>query len=174
MGRPIETKKKAASARRKMGRPSKYTLALADKVCSYLANGESMREVERKKGMPSMVTIFAWIRKHPEFLKQYEIAKQEAADAMTEDMQDIADNQVSQPLLIEGKPVVIEGKTVMVTDSASVAHARLRVDTRKWAASKLKPKKYGDRISQEHTGSLTIGGILSEISGKSSGLPRDD
>lgn len=29
---------------------------------------------------------------------------------------------------------------------------RLEVDTRKWLASKFLPKKYGDKITQEHTG----------------------
>jgi hypothetical protein len=33
------------------------------------------------------------------------------------------------------------------TNHEVVARARLRVDTRKWAMSKLAPKKYGDRIT---------------------------
>jgi len=102
--------------------------------------------------MPSLATIFTWLRAYPEFLEQYEIAKSESADAMVEDMLDIADNQVEQPLLIDGVPMSVDGKIVMVKDAVSVNHARLRVDTRKWAASKLKPKKYGDKISQELTG----------------------
>ena len=40
----------------------------------------------------------------------------------------------------------------MVKDAVSVNHAKLRIDTRKWAASKLKPKKYGDRVMNELTG----------------------
>jgi hypothetical protein len=34
--------------------------------------------------------------------------------------------------------------------------SRLRVDTRKWIASKLKPKKYGDKVEHEHSGKLTL------------------
>lgn len=33
-----------------------------------------------------------------------------------------------------------------------IARSRLRVDARKWAAAKLAPKKYGDRIAHEHGG----------------------
>jgi len=37
-------------------------------------------------------------------------------------------------------------------DSAGVARNRLRVDTIKWYASKLKAKKYGDKASVEVSG----------------------
>ena len=134
------------------GRPTKFTKPLADKICERLADGESMRSVCRDEALPCMSTIFKWLREKPEFLQQYEIAKEECADALVEDMLDIADNHAAQPLLKDGEPVVIDGKVVMMVDAVGVNHARLRVDTRKWAASKLKPKKYGDKIQAELTG----------------------
>src|SRR5258708_37744775 len=36
-----------------------------------------------------------------------------------------------------------------VVDHEHIARARLRVDSRKWKASKLAPKKYGNRISHD-------------------------
>lgn len=42
-------------------------------------------------------------------------------------------------------------------DSAAVQAARLRVDARKWIAAKLKPKRYGDRQTLEHEGSINLG-----------------
>ena len=38
-----------------------------------------------------------------------------------------------------------------------VQRARLIVDTMKWAASKLKPRVYGDKLDVKHSGNLTIG-----------------
>jgi len=67
-------------------------------------------------------------------------------------MLDIADNQVAQPLIVDGLPLVIDDKIVTTVDGPAVQHAKLRVDTRKWAASKLKPKRYGDKVTTEHTG----------------------
>lgn len=134
------------------GRPTDYTPELADLVCERLANGESMRSVSRDDNMPAMCTLFKWLRIHPEFAQQYAKAKEESADALVEDMLDIADNQVEQPLIVDGLPMQVDGKLVMVKDAVSVNHAKLRVDTRKWAASKLKPKKYGDKVTQEVTG----------------------
>lgn len=37
-------------------------------------------------------------------------------------------------------------------DPAWVQWKRLQIDTRKWALSKRNPKKYGERIQNEHTG----------------------
>ena len=91
------------------------------------------------------------------------------ADYMAEESIDIADNQVAQPLLVDGIPLEVDGKVVMVKDSVSVNHARLRIDTRKWYASKLKPKKYGDRIAVagEPDNPLTM--IIKEIAGNTLG-----
>lgn len=132
----------------KVGRPTDYTPELADLVCERLAIGESMRSIARDESMPAMSTLFKWLRMHKEFAEQYVRAKEESADAFVEDMLDIADNQVEQPLIVDGLPLQIDGKAVMVKDNVSVNHAKLRVDTRKWAASKLKPKKYGDKVEQ--------------------------
>ncbi len=132
-----------------LGRPTDYTTDLISTICERLASGESMRSVSRDDAMPAMSTLFRWLREHEEFKEQYAIAKDESADALVEDMLDIADNQVEQPLLVEGLPLVIDGNVVMIKDAVSVNHARLRVDTRKWYASKLKPKKYGDRVQND-------------------------
>lgn len=126
------------------GRPATYTVELADIVCSRLAAGESMCSISKDEDMPAKTTLFKWIREIEEFTHQYARAKEESADALVEDMLDIADNQVSQPVLVDGVPMVIDGQLVQVVDAVSVNHARLRVDTRKWAASKLQPRKYGD------------------------------
>ena len=109
-----------------------------------------MRSVCRDDAMPVLTTIFRWLREKPEFKQQYDIAKEESAESHADQMVDIADNEVSQPVMVEGAPLLIDGKPVMVVDSTAVAHAKLRIDTRKWAASKLKPRKYGDKIQNEN------------------------
>ena len=123
------------------GRPTKYTQELTDIICQRLSEGQSLRTVCKDDDLPCAATVFCWMRTKPEFLEQYEKAKEESADALVEDMLDIADFQAD---------IGNEGTAV------GVAHARLRVDTRKWAASKLKPKKYGDKIQAEHSGAVGI------------------
>ncbi len=124
------------------GRPSEYTPEIATELCGYLSAGESLRKACSRESMPCTTTFFRWLRKYPEFEKQYAQAKQESADAFAEDMLDIADESEDDIEIDEdGAPRV---------NHENIQRARLRVDTRKWLASKLKPKKYGDRI--EHTG----------------------
>ena len=134
------------------GRPTDYSPELADRICARLAEGESVRSIGRDETMPATSTIFLWLRAHKDFSEQYAIAKEESADALVEDIIDIADNQVSQPLLVDGVPVMVDDKPVMIIDNVSVNHAKLRVDARKWTASKLKPKKYGEKVQSEVSG----------------------
>ena len=83
--------------------------------------------------MPSVSTVFRWLTSNVQFREQYEIAIQQRAAVLFEEMLDIAD-----------------------AGSSDVQRDRLRVDTRKWALAKMAPKKYGDRQVLEHSGGLTL------------------
>lgn len=120
-----------------VGRPSDYTPQLATEICARIADGESLRSVARRDDMPAMSTVFKWLREHAGFSEQYARAKDESADAHAEDMTDIADEPPRMTLNKYGAEVV---------DSGYETYRKTRIDTRKWAASKLKPKKYGDKL----------------------------
>jgi hypothetical protein len=146
----------------KAGRPTDYTEELADLICERLSIGESMRSIARDEDMPAMSTLFKWLRVHPGFTEQYDRAKVESADAMSEDCLDISDNIDGAPVMVDGVPLVVEGEIVKTIDSVSVQHAKLKVDTRKWLMSKMKPKKYGDKITTEHTGNIGLTDLTEE------------
>lgn len=125
---------------------TKYTEAQGDAICERIANGESLRSIARDKSMPAMSTLFKWLRDHTEFSEQYARAKEESAELFADEIVSIAD---------EGDDPIRD---------------RLRIDARKWVASKLKPKKYGEKITQEISVS-PLKAILDDISGNSTGLP---
>lgn len=135
------------------GRPLDYTPELADHICSRLAEGESMRSICRDEDMPCKTTMFRWLRTIEEFQHQYTQAKEESADTHADDINYIADN-VGSPLLDDDGKAQYDkdGNVIMTVDMVAVNHAKLRIDTRKWTASKLRPKKYGDKVQNEHTG----------------------
>ena len=166
-----ESKRKA---KKPVGRPTDFSMELSDLVCERLAVGESMRSIARDESMPAMSSLFKWLRIHPEFAEQYDRAKVESADAMSEDCLDIADNIDGSPVLIDGVPVKVDGNLVKIIDSVSVQHAKLKVDTRKWLMSKMKPKKYGDKIQAEHIGQVGISFDLDYGLQKDLGLTRED
>jgi hypothetical protein len=148
MGAQKTEKKQEVKAETKpVGRPSKYTPELTDKICALLAEGKSVRYIADLDDMPVSSTIFQWLRTIPEFTEQYEKAKEESADALVSEMLDIASEM---PMVYEANA---EGEMVATKlDSAGVARNRLRVDVIKWQASKLKPKKYSDKSSVEVSG----------------------
>lgn len=135
----------------KNGRPTIFDQDLADRICSQLADGDSMRTVCKAEDMPCKATLFNWIRTNEDFLDQYTRAKQESADALTDEMLDIADDASNDWMLNNDKDN--EGYKV---NGDHIQRSRLRIETRKWLASKLKPKKYGDKILQEISGSIAI------------------
>ena len=131
---------------KKVGRPTKHTKLLANKICAELSQGYSRRTVCKNPKYPCAATIFNWLSSNKEFLEQYTRAKQESADALTDEMLDIADdatNDWMERLDGDGQPIGYQ------LNGDHVQRSRLRIETRKWLASKLKPKKYGDRITQD-------------------------
>ena len=125
----------------KVGRPEIYTQELADKVCQKIAQGYSMRTVCSYDDMPAISTLFKWIREKPEFSQQYAYATQERTEAMAEDILDIADDGSNDLMTIQKGNESYEIENKEVTN-----RSRLRVDTRKWLMSKMKPKKYGEKL----------------------------
>lgn len=134
-----------------MARPSSFTQETADAICLRLANGESLRKICADEEMPDKSTVSRWLGQKDlqPFRDQYARAREEQADFYAEQVVEIADEDPATALESsrnEDDPEVIR------VDGAAVQHQRLRVDARKWYASKLAPKKYGDRVTAEHTG----------------------
>lgn len=129
-----------------MARPSDYTQELADEICSQLSDGISLRTVCLADDMPNKSTVFRWLRTNEEFRDQYEIAKAECADAYADEIIDIADDGSNDYMTRKNS----DGSEYEVVNSEHIQRSRLRVDARKWVASKLKPKKYGDKTT--HSG----------------------
>ena len=134
------TKKKPAPKKRKIGRPSLYTEALAAEICRRLAEGETLRSVCRDKAMPDKATILRWLadKKKADFREQYVYAREMQADALFDEALEIADDATGDMTTDK------DGKKVV--DHENIQRSRLRVDTRKWAAGKMAPKKYGDKL----------------------------
>lgn len=136
-----------------MGRPSSYTDKIAAEICDRMANGQSLRRVCSDPVMPSKATVMNWLNDpaRKSFLDQYVRARELLADYYAEDTIDIADEEVTMIRRDKHQKTPKEGEELddlveVVFDPTAVARNRLRVDARKWYASKLAPKKYGDKL----------------------------
>jgi alkylated DNA nucleotide flippase Atl1 len=112
------------------GRPTEYTADLAAGILDRITSGESLRSICKPSHMPAESTVRKWVVYDREgFSAQYEKARRAQMDALAEDLLEIADAK-----------------------GDDVQRARLRVDTRKWLMSKIAPKRFGDRVLNEHSG----------------------
>jgi len=92
--------------------------------------------------LPDQDTINVWRYEKPNFSGQYAVAKIKQADLLAEDCIDIADD--------DSRDIKITENGYEAFDGEFAARSRLRVDTRKWLASKLLPKQYGgDALLQQ-------------------------
>ena len=104
------------------GRPSTYTEEMANRICDKLTEGVSLRKLCMMDEFPVASTVYVWLDRFPDFAEKYARAREAATEDMLEEILEIADREGLDP-----------------------QEKRVRIDTRKWAMGKLKPKKYGDK-----------------------------
>lgn len=118
-----------------MARPPEYAPEIGAEICLRMAQGESLRSICRDETMPARSTVLLWAVSTDEHLKefsdQYAKAYRARAEGWAEECVDIAD----------GKRVDDDEESA----PSDPARDRLRVDTRKWIASKMLPK-FADRL----------------------------
>jgi hypothetical protein len=126
-----------------MARPSKFTQKLADIICERIADGESLRLICQSDDMPARSSVFKWLSEDKGFSDQYARAREAQADLLADEILSISDDTARD---------TIDTENGERANNEWIARSRLRVDARKWLASKMAPKKYGDKVTQELTG----------------------
>jgi hypothetical protein len=115
------------------GRPSLYTAEIAAEICERMADGEGLSSICKDERMPPLRTVRRWVIEDKDGLAaKYARAKEILAEHWASEIVELSDEVAG------------------CRDNAQVQAARLRVDARKWVASKVLPKQYGDRL--EHVG----------------------
>ncbi len=110
-------------------------------VLDRIIEGESLRDIFKrnpKKQYPSLRTFCRWLREDDATWRQYARAKAIMAELMASEILEIADDTQADSYVDDNGNIKI--------DHENINRSRLRVDTRKWLASKLMPKLYGDGL----------------------------
>ena len=102
-------------------------------VLESIANGHSLSSILRQHDFPSYSWAKAQLRRDSDLRRQYDQAIEDRADRLAEELIELAD---------EPMPEGLDGPGM----SAWVQKLRVRIDVRKWSASKLRPRAYGDRL----------------------------
>jgi len=127
-----------------MARPSSFTPEIAAEICGRLVEGEALSKICLDEAMPALRTVYLWLQKDAEFMQLYARAREEQADTLADEILKIADEEPSW--------IPDDKDNTYTLDGTAVQAQKLRIDARKWVASKLKPKKYGDKVTQEVSG----------------------
>ena len=135
---PKKTIKKTATKPAKRVVPDRQ--AIMKDLCDMIAvSNKSMasclKELQAKypEGGLDRTRIYDWMKEDEDLANKYVRAKKDQADFLVEEMLEIAD---------QAECDIVGG----VVQHNVINRARLQVDTRKWLASKLKPKTYGDKF----------------------------
>ena len=129
------------------GRPAIFSVESADTICARLAAGEPLSRICRDDGMPSLTTVYKWLRESEEFAKNYARAREDQADTLADETLEISDDGTND-WMASNDP----DNPGYKLNGEHVQRSKLRVDARKWAAAHLRPKKYGDLKQVELSG----------------------
>jgi hypothetical protein len=134
----VMTKRKDPKDFLKNGRPTLYNEKIADEICAAIASSEKglYHLVQQYPHWPQRQQIFVWLQKHPEFADKYYKAKENQAEVITDYMQSLVDET--------HKTVDVNGNVKI-----DVPLLKLKIDSLRWHASKLKPKRFGEAKVQE-------------------------
>jgi hypothetical protein len=140
----------------KGGRPTKYTPELAAEICKVISsNSRSLVSLcKENPHWPDRSKIYEWLHKFTEFRDCYAQAKRQQIEALVDDILQISDDKSED---------YIVGDDGMTFNATAIQRARLMVDTRKWFASKLAPKIYGDKVQHEGTVGIKHSDALKEL-----------
>jgi hypothetical protein len=116
--------------------------ATAEFICSKIADGFTLRQIAKELDCEASA-ITDWVRHSNDFAAQYARAREVQAEKFADELVEIADDGANDWYEREG---------IELPDHEHIQRSRLRADTRKWLMSKMLPKKYGDRLVNEHVG----------------------
>ena len=117
------------------------TEELSDKILRQLESGIGLRHICEAEGMPSLQSVFRWKRNNTnDFGTKYALAREAAGELAAYDLEDI--------------------NTLVASGRMDPSVAQVISTNKKWAASKLCSKVYGDKQQVEHSGKMTLAQLV--------------
>lgn len=135
---------------RKRGRPSRFSPAVAAEIVEKLSKGIPMAEICRPARMPAVRTANDWMSANEAFSASIARARADGFDMIAADCLKIADTQKCGKIVKRGP----DGTTTTTEDM--LGHRKLQIETRLKLLAKWDPKRYGEKLDLQHSGSVEI------------------
>jgi Bacteriophage Sf6, terminase small subunit-like len=118
---------------------------LQEEICRRVSCGDSLITVcAEDHTMPPYYIVLQWMRREPDFSDAFRDAQRLRGEVLFEQAISIADD-ARNDWMLKNDPL----NPGWLANGEAVARSKLRVDTRKWAASKLNPARFGDKLQVE-------------------------
>lgn len=114
-----------------------------DEFIASILGGGHMADFCKAREIP-YTTFYDWVRTDSRRSELYARAREDRAEKFADEIVAISD-EISVTTKMDGENVTF------AIDAAAVSRNKLRVDSRKWIAAKLKPRVYGDRVQVDAT-----------------------
>lgn len=122
-----------------------YSEELVDKICEKIAtSNKGLHAIcAENESFPAYSTIFKWLNEDDKksFVDKYARAREAQAEFLADEIITISDDGTNDYMTITKGD-----KEYNVEDREVTNRSKLRVDARKWKASKLAPKKFGEKL----------------------------
>ena len=103
-----------------------------------IEQGKSLKKItDENNELPSRRLFYEWLDNDEQLRNNYARACEVRQDGIFDEIFEIADNTLHDAIYTD------KGE---VPNNEFINRSRLRIDTRKWALSKMNPKKYGEQI----------------------------
>ena len=112
----------------KTSKAGKKSVAIITEICERVANGEAVSAICEEHKMPSRFSLYDWLANDSVFADMMNKAYATRGEKFAEETTLLADEAREAPPEL-------------------TAAYRLAVETRRWAAGRLLPSKYGDKVT---------------------------
>jgi len=129
--------------KKKIGRPSKYTPEIAQKMCEMLADGIPLREICRQEGFPAWQTVYDWMYRD-DALGDAGVGLSRAIARAREVGQEAIAEQIWMDMNTDPERILSEGGGRV--DSGYVQWQKAKAEIGLKLLAKWNPKRYGDRV----------------------------
>ncbi len=129
------------------GRPIEWTAENKENaihtILSEIESGKSLKKItDENNELPSRRLFYEWLDNDEQLRNNYARACEVRQDGIFDEIFDIADETINDTIEMD----LGDGVVTQKQNTEWINRSRLRIDARKWALSKMNPKKYGEQI----------------------------
>jgi hypothetical protein len=128
-----------APVKRNQWNKIELTDELKEEIINRVGNGELLKKVCRDEHIPAYATINREIERDPEFGENIRAARRTAAAILVDEIIEIADD-VQEDVKADGS-----------ANFENIARSKIKIETRKWVASKLDPARFSEKVQTDIT-----------------------